>query len=152
MALSSLRPLFRRDIHKLYREVEAYTKEEDLWIVGEKIRNSAGNLTLHLIGNLNHYIGFHLGHTDFQRDRDFEFHGKNIPRERLLEQIEDTQNMVDQTLKSLSAEQLEQDFPIEVFNKNMTTEFFLIHLFGHLSYHLGQINYHRRLLTTDDTN
>jgi uncharacterized damage-inducible protein DinB len=146
MALASLRPVFQRDIHKLYREVEAYAKNEDLWVVAQEIRNSAGNLALHLIGNLNHYIGAQLGNTGYERDRDFEFHGKNVPQERLLKDIEATQQMVDQVLSALSPEQLAADYPLEVFNKKMTTEFFLIHLHGHLNYHLGQINYHRRLL------
>ncbi|HKK76860.1 MAG TPA: DinB family protein [Saprospiraceae bacterium] len=148
MALSSLRPLFRRDIHKLYREVDAYAKEEELWIVDQKISNSAGNLALHVVGNLNHFVGAQLGNTDYQRDRDFEFHGKGVPKGELLEQIESTQEMVDQVLSRISPDQLDEDYPIEVFNKKMTTEFFLIHLLGHLNYHLGQINYHRRLLAT----
>lgn len=146
MALSSLRPLFQRDIHKLYREVDAYTKEEDLWIVKQQVSNSAGNLVLHLIGNLNHFIGAQLGNTNYQRDREFEFHGKDVPREQLLQQIEATQEMVDQVLAQLNPGQLAENYPIQVFNKKMTTEFFLIHLFGHLNQHLGQINYHRRLL------
>lgn len=133
MALSSLRPLFQRDLHKLYREVEAYAKEEELWIIKEEIRNSAGNLALHLIGNLNQFIGANLGNTDYQRDRDFEFHGKGVSKGELLEQIESTQEMVDQVLSSLSPDQLAEDYPIEVFNKKMTREFFLIHLLGHLN-------------------
>lgn len=146
MALASLRPLFERDIHKLYREVEAYANEEALWQVDQEIKNSAGNLALHLIGNLNHYIGAQLGHTGYIRDREFEFGGKNVSKEKLLRNIEATQKMVDQVLSELSPEQLAANYPIEVFNKKMTTEFFLIHLHGHLNYHLGQINYHRRLL------
>ena len=146
MARASLRPLFQRDIRKLYREVEAYANEEALWQLDQEIKNSAGNLTLHLIGNLNHYIGAQLGNTGYERDREFEFQGKNVPKEKLLQQIQATQKMVDQVLRQLSNDQLTEVYPIEVFNKKMTTEFFLIHLHGHLNYHLGQINYHRRII------
>lgn len=148
MPLTSLRTLFQRDIHNLYREVEAYAKEEALWKTAPEIKNSAGNLALHLIGNLNHYIGAQLGNTDYERDRAFEFHGKNVSKEKLLKDIEATNQMVDQVLSQLSPDKLIADYPIGVFNKKMTTEFFLIHLLGHLNYHLGQINYHRRLLAS----
>ncbi len=47
---------------------------------------------------------------------------------------------------NLKNEDLQKTFPINVFNYEMTTEFFLVHLTTHLNYHLGQINYHRRLL------
>lgn len=147
MPLSSLKPLFQRDLCKLYREIDAYKREEDLWVIEKSISNSAGNLALHLVGNLNSFIGAQLGETGYERDRHFEFHGTGVPKNELLQQIDSTKAMVNQILDQIHPEQLDQDYPIEVFDKKMTTGFFLIHLLGHLNYHLGQINYHRRLLT-----
>ena len=148
MLLTSLQTLFYRDLTTLYDEVAAYPKEQDLWIVAQQITNSAGNLALHLIGNLNHFIGKELGNRRYQRDRTFEFQGKDVPRETLLTQIRDTRQMVDEVLSQLPPGQLTEDYPLQVFQEPMTIAFFLIHLQGHLNYHLGQINYHRRLLAT----
>ena len=103
---------------------------------------------MHLVGNLNHFIGHVLGKTDYIRNRPFEFEGKNIPREKMLTQIDETIDVVKQTLESLSTEQLEHEYPIHVFKNEapMSTAHMLIHLSNHLNYHLGQINYHRRML------
>jgi len=49
--------LLCRDLLKLKEEINLYTNEADLWIVRHDIKNSAGSLALHLVGNLNHYIG-----------------------------------------------------------------------------------------------
>ena len=139
---------FKRDLGKLYDEIAAYTDEADLWKTTEGISNSAGNLCLHLIGNLNHFIGTTLGNTGFVRQRDREFSDQNIPREVLLKNIELTSKMAVEVLSELNVEELEKMYPIRVFadKRAMKTSFFLIHLTGHLNYHLGQINYHRRML------
>lgn len=142
----SLQSLFKRDLQKLKIEIDAYQNQENIWKTDKNISNSAGNLCLHLIGNLNHYIGATLGNSGYIRDRALEFSLKNIPKNKLIQQIEDTIEIVDLTLEKLSAEDLQKGYPDEPLGYAMTTEYFLIHLFGHLSYHLGQINYHRRLL------
>jgi uncharacterized damage-inducible protein DinB len=142
----TLANLFTRDLTKLKTEIEAYTNESKLWDTELGISNSAGNLCLHLIGNLNGFIGSELGNSGYKRERALEFTLKNIPRAELLEKIDATINTVNKVLSELSEEQLEGEYPILVFKEKTTTEFFLLHLAGHLSYHLGQINYHRRLL------
>ncbi len=147
MSLPHLTKLFRRDLNRLRNEIAAYPSESDLWIVDQQINNSAGNLALHLSGNLNHFIGHALGGSDYKRDREFEFAGKNVSREHLLQQIESAKEMISDSLSKLSEEDLRSDFPIQVFDRPVSTGFFLLHLQGHLNYHLGQINYHRRLLT-----
>ncbi len=142
----SLQSLFKRDLQKLKTEIESYQNEENIWKKDKNISNSAGNLCLHLIGNLNHYIGSTLGNSGYIRDRELEFSLKNVPKNKLIQQLEDTIEIVDLTLEKLSAEVLQKEYPAEPLGYAMTTEYFLIHLFGHLNYHLGQINYHRRLL------
>ena len=117
-----------------------------MWLIKTGISNSAGNLTLHLLGNLNHFIGATLGHTGYVRYRDDEFKLKDIPRTDLVTNIENCILVVKNTLEKLTAADFEKDFPVEVFGKISKTDFMLIHLTTHLTYHLGQINYHRRLL------
>ncbi|PWN65864.1 DUF1572 domain-containing protein [Chryseobacterium viscerum] len=142
----SLRSLYNRDLNKLKTEIEAYQNEENLWKIDKNIANSAGNLVLHLVGNLNHFIGTHLGNTGYVRQRDLEFSLKDIPRTELIEKIEATAAMIDYALAPLSEDDLKKEYPLVVFEDTMTTDYFLIHLLAHLDYHLGQINYHRRLL------
>lgn len=146
MVIDTLQQLYKRDLTRLKTEVTSYTKEENLWIVDKAIANSGGNLCLHLIGNLNAFIGTHIGNTGYVRDREFEFTGKDVPVSSLAHQIDDTMVVVENALASLDEKQLAAEYPIMVFKEPMTYEFFLIHLSSHLTYHLGQINYHRRLL------
>jgi hypothetical protein len=146
MLNETLKALFKRDLTKLKVEIESYQKESNIWIVADGIANSAGNLCLHLVGNINGFIGAQMGKTGYIRQRDLEFSLKNVPRIELIKKIDDTILMVDTVLGTISAEQFEALYPIEVFGHPMTTEFFMVHLAAHLDYHLGQINYHRRLL------
>ncbi|WP_090026280.1 DinB family protein [Chryseobacterium oleae] len=146
MIIESLRSLYSRDLNKLKTEIESYRNETSMWKTYQNITNSAGNLCLHLVGNLNHFIGAELGKTGYVRNRELEFSLKDIPQTELLAMAEATTAMVDQVLSQLTSEDLEKEYPLVVFEDKMTTGYFLIHLITHLDYHLGQINYHRRLL------
>lgn len=146
MITESIQSLFIRDLNKLRTEIDAYSDEKNIWKTDKNISNSAGNLCLHLVGNLSHFVGAILGKSDYVRTRELEFSLKDAPRAELIQQIESTIEIVKSSLGRLSAEELIKEYPLEPFGYPMTTEYFLIHLFGHLSYHVGQINYHRRLL------
>jgi uncharacterized damage-inducible protein DinB len=146
MITSALIELFERDLQRLKTEIELYKDEDNLWVLKEGISNTAGNLCLHLMGNLNHFIGAALGKTGYVRHRDDEFSLKNIPRQDLITNIENCRLVVKSTLLKLTAEDLAKEFEQKVFDKPVTTEMMLMHLTTHLTYHLGQINYHRRLL------
>ena len=146
MLTETLKLLFERDLKKLRHEIEAYKTEKNIWQVEKNINNSAGNLCLHIIGNLNWFIGAQFGATGYIRDRELEFSSTNIPKDDLLLEIDKTISVVDNTLDKITASQLELEYPILVFDKKTTTYYFLIHLTTHLAYHLGQINYHRRLI------
>ncbi len=146
MAINTLQQLYKKHLTLLKTEIAAYTKEEHMWIVQGNITNSGGNLCLHLIGNLKAFIGAQIGKTGYVRDRTFEFSGKNVPREELIQQIEETMTIVEKSLALVDEDMLQSDYPLVIFKEKMTYEFFLIHLVSHLTYHLGQINYHRRLL------
>jgi hypothetical protein len=146
MLTETLKTLYNRDLVKLKQELELYSSEENIWRVDGNIANSAGNLSLHLIGNLNTYIGAELGNTGYIRNRPQEFSIKNLPRQELILKIGHTIEVLDATLALITEDQLKSDYPQEIFEGKMTTEYFLVHLATHLSYHLGQVNYHRRLL------
>jgi len=147
MLKESLQSLFVRDLLRLKSEIEQYKNESNLWLTEKSISNSAGNLCLHLIGNLNTFIGGELGNTGYVRDRPLEFSQKNVPRIELIQKIEETIEVVKQAIGNLNASDLDKDYPlVKVVEGGSSIGFMLIHLLGHLTYHLGQINYHRRLL------
>ena len=150
MLTITLKSLFRRDLEKLKQEVSLYKNEKNLWIVDKNIANSAGNLCLHLIGNLSHFIGAQLGNSGYIRNREAEFSLKNVPKQELLEKIDQTITAVEQGLAKVTELQLAEEYPILVFAEKTSIEYFLVHLAMHLNYHLGQINYHRRLLDLED--
>jgi uncharacterized damage-inducible protein DinB len=138
--------IFERDLDQLSQEMEAFRDEAAMWETTGAITNSAGNLCLHLAGNLNHYMGAKLGKTGYERDRPAEFNRKDVPRSELLRQVDQTKGMVATIIGRIEESRLDEQFPEELFGHPMTIGFFLLHLHGHLSYHLGQINYLRRAL------
>ncbi|MBC5992380.1 DinB family protein [Pontibacter cellulosilyticus] len=138
--------IYDRDIDRLQYEIETFDQEDNLWKTMDGISNSAGNLCLHLIGNLRTYIGKNMGNFSYTRNRDAEFNSKDIPKQKLIEQIDETKHIVLGTLRNLEAKKLEENHLEDVLGFKMTNRFFLIHLAAHLSYHLGQINYLRRIL------
>ena len=146
MLKTALIEIFERDLHKLINEINLYKNEANLWIIKPQISNSAGNLCLHLVGNLHHFVGQVLGTTGYVRQRDQEFVLKYVPRSQLINSIEATIKVVSGTLTNLADEDFDKNFPVEKHGVIVKTDFMLLHLLPHLNYHLGQINYHRRLI------
>ena len=149
MVIDTLQILFTRDLTRLKNELEQYPNEPDIWKIKGQINNSAGNLCLHLIGNLNTYIGKELGGSGYVRNREAEFSASNIPRRELIEKIESTMRVIQETLSNFDESLLETEYPVIVFEEKISTGYLLIHLATHLTYHLGQINYHRRLIENE---
>jgi len=146
MLSQTLISLFERDLNRVIDELHLYRSEANIWKAEGNISNSAGNLALHLIGNLKTYIGKRIGNVDYVRNRDLEFADKNVPREKLVADLTDTISIIKDSLKPVSDEDLKKDYPLLVLSERTSTEYFLVHLATHLNYHLGQINYHRRLI------
>lgn len=146
MTSATLTTLFELNLKKLISEIELYNNEKDLWKVEKNISNSAGNLALHIIGNLNTYIGKEIGKTNYIRNRELEFSDKNIRRQDLIERINQTIIVIKNSLTGLTSEDLNNEYPVLVLKEMTSTEYLLIHLTSHLTYHIGQINYHRRLI------
>ena len=145
MILPSVIAILDRDLRALRREIEAYPDEDSLWLQPAGISNSAGTLALHLAGNVQHYMGARLGATGYVRDRPAEFARRNVPRAEVVQQIEAAR-------QSLAAAEnvgsdLSSDFPEVIGNLRFETGDYLIHLVSHLAFHLGQIDYHRRVVT-----
>ena len=137
---------FENDLDKLITEILMFKDETSVWKTKEGVTNSAGNLVLHLTGNLNHFIGKILGGSDYERKRDDEFSLKNIPREKLILDLNDLKETIKNVIPKLSAEDLRKDFPVTIRDEVFSTQTMLIYLLAHLNYHLGQVNYLRRMI------
>ena len=146
MLNSTLAGFYERDIRKLIEEVSLFTNEEDLWRIQGSVKNSAGNLMLHIIGGLNHFVGATLARTGYVRNRDQEFSRKGVGRKELIAQLEALILLINESLNTLTQEQMDAEFPVFFDKPKTSTSYVLVQLLAHLNYHLGQVNYLRRIL------
>jgi len=151
MISETIRTLFLRELRALRREIEAYSDERLLWETRGGITNSAGNLALHLCGNLQHFIGARLGDTGYVRDRDSEFARRNVSRSEILDEVDAASAAVRRGFERIGDADFSKPFPESIAKMTVTTGEWLTHLVAHLAYHVGQIDYHRRIVTGDAT-
>jgi hypothetical protein len=144
---TELAALFARDLHRLRQQLEAFPDDAAVWALAPGVTNSAGTLALHLEGNLREYIGRQLGGRTYVRDRPAEFSTRSVPRAQLLDCVAQLQTDIPPVIGALTATLLEAVYPEVVLGVPLTTRQFLVHLHGHLNYHLGQIDYLRRVTT-----
>jgi uncharacterized damage-inducible protein DinB len=149
MITETIRSLFLRELRALRREIASYSDETMLWELRGGVANPAGSLAMHLCGNLQHFVGAKLGHTGYIRDRDAEFASRGVSREGILAEIDATTRAVDVGFARLSDADLAKPFPELIGNVSVPTGEWLLHLVAHLGYHVGQIDYHRRMVTGD---
>lgn len=147
--ISDLLSILLRDLDTVRREVELYPDDETLWRELAGLPNTGGTLVLHLAGNLRHFIGATLGHSGFVRDRESEFSSRGLSREQIVAQVDATRAEVAAAFGRLSSADLERPFPLQVGGVGLSTGRFVLHVMAHLAYHLGQLDYHRRVATGD---
>jgi uncharacterized damage-inducible protein DinB len=147
MLVAAVAAILDRDLQALAREVTAYPDERALWETPPGVQNSAGTLALHLAGNIRHYFGAKLGGTGYVRDRAAEFASRDVPRATILAQIEEARAAVRAAAARTNDDRQEEDFPEVIAGVRLATGEYLIHLVSHFGYHLGQLDYHRRIVT-----
>ena len=146
---STLRTVLLRELGAVRREIEAYPDETTPWVEVPGLPNSGGNLALHIAGNLRHFVGRILGGIEYVRDRDAEFARRAGSRAELLAGIDAARDAVDRGLALAPGELLGGPYPETLAGRQLSTEVFLTHLASHLAFHLGQLDYHRRIVTGD---
>lgn len=149
--VGTISALLQRELRALRRELELYPSDEALWALPPGIANSGGTLAIHVLGNLRHYVGARLGGTGYVRDRASEFTVRAVPRDRILAELDRAAADVRDALSRLDPALLEQEFPDVVGGYRVETGDFLTQVAVHLAYHVGQLDYHRRLVTGDGT-
>jgi uncharacterized damage-inducible protein DinB len=147
MLAAAVRALLLRDLRGLRRELDAYPDDASVWTLAPGISNATGTLVLHVVGNLRHFLGAVLGSSGYVRDRDAEFSRRDVTRIELERELEAAIRTVESVLPSLTEEELARIYPVQVGGRHVRTSDFLVHLVAHLDYHLGQVDYHRRLIT-----
>ena len=144
---ADLLPIFRRDLRCFIREVELFPDDATLWRTVPGITNSAGNVALHVAGNLRHFLGAVLGATGYVRQREREFAQRDGSRASVAAELEAAIAAVEAGLAALTPEVEAGTFPAPVGAHRPRTSLFLAHLAAHLAFHLGQAGYLRRALT-----
>jgi hypothetical protein len=144
MITTILIDLYGKELDKLKNEINVYESDELIWKQADGIQITGGNLCLYLAGNLQHYIGAMIGDSGYIRNKEAELKAKNVSRERLMEEIENTRQVVVDTLEQVSKAELLKIFPTKDFEEPVTTEYYLVHLLNNFCYHLGQIHFHRK--------
>ena len=149
LVTAAIRAVLHRELAAVRRSVEAYGGDDQLWAERPGLPNAGGTLVLHLAGNLQHYLGAVLGRTGYRRDRDAEFARRNVPRVELLTELDAAAIAIDRGLKAVDGDPAASTaiYPETVGGRRVTTGDFLIHVAVHLAYHLGQLDYHRRVVT-----
>lgn len=147
MSAEHCRRLIIRDVAGMIHQLRGYPEESAIWSTPGGITNPPGNLALHVAGNLRHNVGHILGGIEYTRDRDGEFSRAGAPVRELVAELEAASNAADATLRGFPDERLEEPFPMDIGGVQMSTGRFLAHICGHLAYHLGQVDFHRRITT-----
>ena len=146
MLSSILANFYEKDIRRLIEEVNLFKNEENLWMTHGTVKNSSGNLVLHIIGGTNYLIGTTLAHTGYVRDRDLEFTQKGVERKELVAKLEELITMIKSILSTFTQERMEAEYPLIFDDMKVPNSYVLVRLLAHLNYHLGQVNYLRRIL------
>jgi uncharacterized protein DUF1572 len=141
--------LFRRDLTRLIDQIKAFPSREMTWAVLPGITNSAGTLALHIEGNLREYVGRQLGDEAYSRNRDQEFVPTSLSTDEIVARLENVRTDISGTLENIPEERMKMQYPEVVLGRPLSVEDFLLHLYGHLNWHLGQIDSLRRALTGD---
>lgn len=151
MMIQDMKVVLLRDLERLKQELHLYSNPETIWQIAPGTSNSAGNLALHLVGNLRHFIGNELGKSGYVRQRELEFSLKNVNLSELNALITACSEEISAAFDAMDPKDLQKEFPKDVGGMKRDTSFVLLHLLGHFSYHLGQINYHRRIIESTST-
>ena len=124
---NELAALFNRDLAKLSKQTEAFPTDELLWQTLPGVINSAGNLALHIEGNLSEFVGRQLGGLPYQRNRELEFSSKSGSRAELSTRLAKLRESIPAVIEALNPDQLEKEYPQVVLDRPTSTGEFLIH-------------------------
>lgn len=124
--------IFKKELENLIKEINSYPNEDSLL---PNKTSSAGVLTLHLTRNIQQAIGILLNHPPKIS------HWKTATKITWKQLTIETLRLA---LSPMRDSELKREFPKKIDSESVTTGKVLIELFGHVTYHLWQIHYHRK--------
>lgn len=136
--------LFEESFDVLLSEINQYPDDSSLWNTFNEKEIAAGNLCLHIVGNIQHYLGAVLNDSGYMRNKDAEFKIKNVSKAKLIDEVEAAKVTMRDTLEQLSKSELQKMYPVQVLSTPVSTERFLFHLLQHLQINTGQVQHHRK--------
>jgi uncharacterized damage-inducible protein DinB len=141
-----------RKIDELSKRIDTCLErlsEEQIWLRGKESENAAGNLVLHLCGNVRQWIVANIGGQPDRRDRDSEFSARSgVSKLELRERLRVTVDEALQVIGSLPAERLSERVTIQGYEGSVLEAIY--HVVEHFSMHAGQLFFMTKMLTTDD--
>lgn len=149
MTPADLSTILCRDLEGVEREIALFPDDASIWQTTGGMPNAAGNLALHLAGNIQHFIGAIVGGTDYRRNRPLEFSQRSGSRADVAAEVARAASVVRAIVPNLAAERLAQPLVHPDLPGPILLGRFLMHLAVHVGYHLGQIDYARRGITGD---
>ncbi len=124
--------------------------EDEIWHRENQNTNSAGNLVLHLCGNIRQYIVSGVGGAADIRVRHVEFDtSRKESKSALINILNQTLSESNTVVQSLSPDKFGDSVTIQGFNHTRLSA--IIHVIEHLSYHTGQITYYTKYIKDFDT-
>jgi len=147
LQIDDVRKLLVRELEGFRREIALFADDAALWRVVPGVSNSAGNLALHVAGNLQYFLGTCIGGGNYVRDRATEFSRREGSRAEVDSILEAAIDVVNRTLTASHESVLDGLLPGAPNGMPVRTGMFLLHLVSHTGFHLGQAGYIRRMLT-----
>ena len=139
-----------RELDGMAREIQAFPDDASVWQSAPGVTNAAGNLALHLAGNVQHFIGALIGRTGYVRDRDAEFNRRSGTRAELVEELGRARAVVQTVLPGLPSTALEATISHPQLPGPIPAQRLLVHMCAHAGFHLGQAGYLRRFVTGEN--
>jgi len=120
-----------------------------IWARGNENENAAGNLVLHLVGNVRQWIIHALGGQPDVRVRDHEFSATGeYSAEELVSRLRSTVAEATAVISGLSSEQLIRNYTVQ--NRTGPGLEMILHVVEHFGQHTGQIIFITKALTGED--
>ena len=123
--------------------------EDQIWNRGSESQNSAGNLVLHLCGNVRQWIVSGVGGKPDIRDRDSEFAARGgVPVRELTQRLADVVSEASAVISNAAGTDLTRRIRVQGYEVTVLEAIY--HVVEHFSHHTGQILFVTKLTTGED--
>jgi uncharacterized damage-inducible protein DinB len=138
-----------RQLMSRIRSCAGRLTSEQVWARGGENENAAGNLMLHLAGNVRQWIVSGVGGKPDVRVRDREFSARGgISKDDLLERLEAAVEDAIQVIEALPPERLAERIVVQKYDVTVLEA--IAHVVEHFAMHTGQIIFATKMCSGED--